>query len=467
MRNPGSHAIVIGAGMGGLVAARMLADHYQCVTILERDTLPLEAAPRRGVPHGRHAHGLLARGREALEDLFPGLTDGLIAAGAVPIDTLADSRWFSHGVYLANATSGLRSILLSRPLLETHVRRRLRTFTGVCIQENAVVRKLTTAGDRVTGVCLHTGQTIDANLVVDASGRHSRSADWLAELGYEKPAEDTIGVRISYTTRILSRRPDHLGGKAIALVGADAPMWRFGVAVAMEDDRWIVTQGGYFDDRPGQGDSGFLEFARTLAAPEIADLLTVAQPLTPATNFTFLASRRWRYERLNRFPAGFLVFGDALCSFNPIYGQGMTTAALEGLALGRCLQDGEEALAERFFASAAPIIDIPWQIAAGSDLRHPQLADMQTPIGRFMNWYIGKVHRAAAKDPAVGCAFLRVTNLISPPTELFTPATLARVVLGALRRRVWAGSRAYTSSRDATRRARATHEHRRLADADG
>jgi 2-polyprenyl-6-methoxyphenol hydroxylase-like FAD-dependent oxidoreductase len=455
MQNPGSHAIVIGAGMGGLVAARMLADHYQRVTILERDVLPLEAAPRKGVPHGRHAHGLLARGREALEDLFPGLTDGLIEAGAVPIDTLADSRWFSHGVYLANATSGLRSILLSRPLLETHVRRRLRALTGVCIQENAVVRRLTIAGDKVTGVALATGQTIDANLVVDASGRHSRSADWLADLGCEKPAEDNIGVRISYTTRILCRRPDHLGGKAIALVGAEAPQWRFGVAVAMEDDRWIVTQGGYFDDRPGHGDNGFLEFARTLAAPEIANLLTVAQPLTPATNFSFPASRRWRYERLNRFPAGYLVFGDALCSFNPIYGQGMTTAALEGLALGRCLQEGKEALAERFFARAAPIIDIPWQIAAGSDLRHPQLAHMRTPMGRFMNWYIGKVHRAAARDPAVGRAFLRVTNLMSPPTQLFTPATMSRVVIGALRRRDRVGSLTCASDREA-RRARAT-----------
>jgi 2-polyprenyl-6-methoxyphenol hydroxylase-like FAD-dependent oxidoreductase len=435
MRNPGSHAIVIGAGMGGLLAARMLADHYQCVTILERDVLSLEATPRKGVPHGRHAHGLLARGREALEDLFPGLTDGLIEAGAVPIDTLADSRWFSHGVYLADGTSGLRSILLSRPLLETHVRRRLRALTGVCIQESAVVRKLATAGDRVTGVCLNNGQTINADLVVDASGRHSRSADWLADLGYEKPAEDTIGVRISYTTRILSRRPDHLGGKAVALTGAEAPLWRFGVALAMEEDRWIVTLGGYFDDQPGQSDNGFLEFARTLAAPEIADLLTVAQPLTPTTHFAFPASRRWRYERLKRFPAGFLVFGDALCSFNPIYGQGMTTAALEGLALGRCLQEGEEALAERFFASAAPIIDIPWQIAAGSDLRHPQLADMQTPVGRFMNWYLGKVHRAAAIDPAVGSAFLRVTNLMSPPIQLFTPATMSRVVIGALRGR--------------------------------
>ena len=432
MQVPGSHAIVIGAGMGGLIAARMLAQHYARVTILERDVLPMRAEPRKGVPHGRHAHGLLARGREALEELFPGLTEGLIEAGAVSIDTLADSRWFSHGVYFANATSGLRSILLSRPLLETHVRRRLLAHGGVSIRENAAVRRLTAAGGRVTGIELATGEAIEAHLVVDTSGRHSHSADWLVGLGYEKPAEETVGVRISYTTRILRRRPDHLGGKAIALIGAEAPSWRFGVAVAMEDDRWIVTQGGYFDDRPGEGENGFLEFARTLAAPEIADLLAVAEPLTQATNFAFPASRRWRYERLKHFPAGYLVFGDALCSFNPVYGQGMTTAALEGLALGRCLQAGGQSLAQRFFAKAAPIIDIPWQIAAGSDLRHPQLAHLQTSMGRFMNWYIARVHWAAATDPVVGRAFLRVTNLICPPTKLFAPATMSRVVMGAL-----------------------------------
>jgi len=435
MQVPGLHAIVIGAGMGGLIAARMLAEHFARVTILERDVLPLEAEPRKGVPHGRHAHGLLARGREALEELFPGLTGALIEAGAVPIDSLADSRWFSHGVYLANATSGLRSILLSRPLLETHVRRRLLAHGAVCIRENAAVRRLTVAGDRVTGIKLQSGEAIEACLIVDASGRHSHSPDWLVGLGYEIPAAETVGVRISYTTRILRRRPDHLGGKAIALIGAEAPSWRFGVAVAMEDDRWIVTQGGYFDDRPGEAESGFLEFARTLAAPEIADLLAVAEPVTKATSFAFPASRRWRYERLKRFPAGYLVFGDALCSFNPIYGQGMTTAALEGLALGRCLRDGGQSLAQRFFAKVAPIIDIPWQIAAGSDLRHPKLAHMQTSMGRFMNWYIARVHRAAATDPGVGRAFLRVTNLISPPTQLFAPATMSRVVMGALRQR--------------------------------
>src|SRR5262249_42490926 len=162
----GSHAIVVGAGMGGPIAARNLAEHYDRVTILERDVLPDQALPRKGIPHGRHAHGLLARGREALEDMFPGLTDELLDAGAVPIDTLADSRWFSHGVYFANASSSLRGILLSRPLLETHVRRRLLAHRGVFIRQSATVQKLTAAADRVTGVRLATGETMEASLVV-------------------------------------------------------------------------------------------------------------------------------------------------------------------------------------------------------------------------------------------------------------------------------------------------------------
>jgi len=289
-------------------------------------------------------------------------------------------------------------------------------------------------GLRVTGVEL-VGETLAADLVVDASGRHSHSSEWLAHLGYAPPAEETIGVRISYATRFLRRRAEHLGGKRVALIGAHEPVWRFGVALAVEHDRWIVTQGGYFDDMPGSGDAAYLEFARTLAAPDIAELLAAAEPLTAPVGFGFPASRRSRYEHLARFPEGYLVFGDALCSFNPIYGQGMTAAALEAAALADCLTQGTRSLAPRFFAKASDIIDTPWQIAVGNDLRHPRLSHQQSAIGRFMNWYIGKVHHAGAIDPAVACAFLRVANLMEPPTQLFAGGTVLKVVRGNLRSR--------------------------------
>ncbi len=441
MDKAGTQAIVIGAGMGGIVAARVLADRFDAVTVVERDRLPAGIAPRKGVPHGRHAHGLLARGREALEELFPGLTQDLVAAGAVPGDILAEASWFNHGVYLASAPSGLEGILMSRPMLEGHARRRLLADDRVRLLEGVSVKGLLAgAGNRrVTGIRLaeplpgETEVTMRADLVVDASGRHSHSRAWLEALGYAGPTEETIGVDIAYTTRMFRRRPGHLGGKKVALIAADAPVWRFGVALAIEDDRWIVTIGGYFGDMPATNDRAYLEFARTLPAPDVADLLAVAEPVSDFTCFRFPASRRSRYERLCRFPEGYLVFGDALCSFNPVYGQGMTTAALESLALRECLAEGDDGLARRFFAEASTIIDTPWQIAAGGDLRHPRLDRHQSAFGRFLNWYLGKLHRAAAGDAGLALGFLRVANLMTPPASLLAPSTMLRVMRGNLR----------------------------------
>jgi 2-polyprenyl-6-methoxyphenol hydroxylase-like FAD-dependent oxidoreductase len=323
-------------------------------------------------------------------------------------------------------------------MLETHVRRRLIADQHVTIRERTTVRGLAATGGRVTGVELvvpaFEDKFIAADLVVDASGRHSHAPEWLEALGYERPSAETVGVGISYTTRRLRRRPEHLGGKCLALSGAQAPNWRFGVALATEDNEWIVTQGGYFDDRPEEDDDGFREFARTLAAPDIAELLANAELLIPATRFTFPESKRRRYERLRRFPEGYLVFGDSLCSFNPIYGQGMTVAAVEGVVLNNCLAEGVNGLASRFFAKASRIIDTPWQIAVGSDLQHPRLAPQQTAMSRFMNWYIGKVHCAGAIDPAVASAFLQVANLTNPPGKLFSPTTVSRVILRNFRR---------------------------------
>jgi len=205
--------------VSGLIAARVLADHYGHVTILERDVLPPGPEPRRGVPHGRHSHVLLARRREVLEHVFPGFTDELMEAGAVLADSLADLIAHIDGVYLANGRSDLRSVRLSRPMLETHIRQRLLAHARVSIRERALVQNLVADGDRVIGVRLaapfpgELTTQLAADLVVDASGRHSRSPEWLAALGYETPGLDTIEVRISYATRLFQRRPEHLGGK--------------------------------------------------------------------------------------------------------------------------------------------------------------------------------------------------------------------------------------------------------------
>jgi 2-polyprenyl-6-methoxyphenol hydroxylase-like FAD-dependent oxidoreductase len=440
------HAVVIGASMGGLLAARALVDHYDRVTVLDRDALPEQRAPRKGVPQGRHAHGLLARGREVLDQLFPGLSDELVAEGAVHGDIVDECLWYNHGCYLRNTQSALVGLLVSRPMLEEWVRRRLCSLANVRLREQCDVADLEfdQAPGRVTGVRAQTRsggesreETIKADFVVDASGRGSRSPTWLEALGYSKPSEQNIDVDIGYKTRQYRRRPEHMGGKKAAIIAACAPKWRFGALLAQEGDRWIVTMGGYLGDEAPADEAGFIDFARSLPTPEIYNVLRDAEPLSAFAPYHFRASLRRRYEQLSRFPGGFLVYGDALCSFNPIYGQGMTVACLEALALRECLTSSAEGAAHRFFRAASKLIDTPWQIAVGSDLQHPEVKGVRPAQVRFFNWYIAKLYRAAQRDLVLSQTFLQVANLNQPPTALLHP----RIAL-----RVWRGSRTPTEA---------------------
>jgi len=445
MASLGKHAVVIGASMGGLLASRALADHYDQITVFERDALPSSWEPRKGVPQGRHAHGLLARGREVLGELFPGLSEELVAQSAQYGDVVADVLWFNHGVYLCNAPSALTGLLISRPMLEDGVRCRLRQLPNVRLHEETDVEELVfnRAAGRVTGVRLRprdgseATQALDADLVIDASGRGSRSLAWLESMGYAKPREESIQVNIGYMTRLYRRRPDHLAGKQAVIIAACRPDWRMGVILAQEEDRWIVTLGGYFGDHAPSDEAGYLDFARSLQKPEIFDVINDAEPLSPFAAYQFSANLRRHYEELTRFPDGFLVFGDALCSFNPIYGQGMTVACTEALALRDCLVAGAQGIAGRFFKAASALIDVPWQIAVGSDLQHPAVQGPRPAQVRFINWYLEKFYRAAQDDAVLATRFLEVANLMRPPPALLEP----RMAL-----RVWKGNRALASA---------------------
>jgi 2-polyprenyl-6-methoxyphenol hydroxylase-like FAD-dependent oxidoreductase len=451
MKQIGNHAVVIGASMGGLLAARALADFFRTVTVLERDTFPLTDVPRKGVPQGHHAHGLLARGRNVIENFFPGWTDEVVASGGVRGDIANDVNWVGHGVTLKTAPSDLIGVLASRPVLEGNVRRRLLALPNVRAIENCAVQGLVADenGAVINGVRVKVGngleRTIIADLVVDASGRGSSSPAWLESLGFARPEEERIEIGAGYTTRVYRRRPSDLNGKLAVVVAGSWPNWRNGTILFQTSDRWIVSIGGYLGDHAPDDHQMFVAYAGSLPTPDIHDIVARAEPLTDFVTYRFPANLRRRYERLERFPKNYLVFGDALCSFNPVYGQGMTVAAQEAASLHACLGDGDADLARRFFQAARTAIDTPWDIAVGNDLRHPQVQGPRSPKVRFINWYIGRLHMAARHDTVLANAFLQVANLQTAPTQLLRPSVVIRVL--------WRNF--FASSRDSGRPAQA------------
>jgi 2-polyprenyl-6-methoxyphenol hydroxylase-like FAD-dependent oxidoreductase len=448
MADCGEHAVVIGASMGGLLAARALADVFPLVTVLERDGFPDTDIPRKGVPQGPHAHGLLSRGRCVIEDFFPGWTEGVVEAGGIRVDVVRDVAWFGHGVALKQAPSDLEGLLASRPVLEGHVRRRLLALPGVRAIQNCAVLGLVASEDRsaIKGVRVRLGNgqenghskgdehTILADLVVDATGRGSLTPAWLEALGYQRPEEERIDVGIGYTTRLYRRQAGELCGKVAVVVAGNDPNWRNGAILFQSEDCWIVSIGGYFGDHAPDDAQMFAAYAGSFPTPEIRDIVAHAEPLGDFVSYRYPANVRRRYERLVRFPRNFLVFGDAVSCFNPIYGQGMTVAAQEAIVLRDTLREAGTGLARRFFAAAGRIVDVPWDIAVGNDLRHPRVVGPRPAKVRFINWYVGKLYKAAQHDGSLAAAFLRVTNLEALPETLLEPAVVARVLKGNFRR---------------------------------
>jgi 2-polyprenyl-6-methoxyphenol hydroxylase-like FAD-dependent oxidoreductase len=433
MKHVHQHAIVIGSSMAGLLAARVLSDHFGRVTMLERDEFPAPGEPRKGVPQGRHAHGVLATGWRIMQRLFPGFEAELLEAGAQIGDSTGDGLWFQQGGYLAQTDGHLPVICLSRPLLEERVRARVMTLENVQVRTSADVNGLISP-DRecATGVRIATGtddDILEADLVVDASGRGSRTGAWLETLGYAKPEVSEIRIDMGYASRVYRRKPTDLNGNTHLIMTGKAPhQKRSGVMLAQENNHWIVTLIGMFGDHCPSEEVGFLEFARSLPTPELYNVIADAEPRSEIRSYRYPSSLRRHYERLARFPKGYLVIGDALCSFNPAFGQGMTVAALEAEALEASLAGGLEGLWRRFIKRVTKIVDIPWTLAASADLAYPETQGKRGPEVKIINAYIGRLLEAAWSDPKLVVAFHQVSNLVKPPSSLFAPGIVWRVL---------------------------------------
>jgi 2-polyprenyl-6-methoxyphenol hydroxylase-like FAD-dependent oxidoreductase len=431
-------AVVIGAGMAGLAAARVLADRFARVTVVDRDHLPPGPVSRRGVPQSAHPHALLAVGRTALETLFPGLTAELVERGARWIDVARDAIVWQLDGYRLRVDSGVSMLCLSRPLLESCVRGRLEALPQVSIRaDTAVAGLIGQPGERVSGVELADGGRLPADLVVDASGRGSRSDRWLRELGFPVPAESVITVRVHYTTRLVRGQPDNLPGAGIIIIAETPPEHRrYGVAFPIEGDGWLVTLGGFHGERAPTDPEGFRRFAEGLPEPAIADLLRRAEPLADPVAYTYPTSRRRHFERLRRIPVGYLAIGDALCSFNPVYGHGITVAAQEALTLADCLDRHRStgaAMIRDFYRRTGGLITVAWDMAASTDFAYPGTEGPKPRGLAVTHWYQQRVFRATHVSPEVVNAVVRVQHLITPGSALLRPSMLATVLRAARR----------------------------------
>jgi 2-polyprenyl-6-methoxyphenol hydroxylase-like FAD-dependent oxidoreductase len=429
-----SVGVVIGAGIAGLSAAAAVAPRYERVVLVDRDSLPDTATPRRGVPQSHHAHVLLAAGQRALEELFPGLGDDLVKAGAIPFDPGADLGFYRYGAVWKRVASGLDMVSMTRPLLELKLRQRIAALPHVTIRPQTAVAGLTGAHGRVTGVVLDDGTELPADLVVDSSGRGSRSDRWLGALGLPTPSVVEVKIGIGYATQLLRHEPDGLvDGVGILVMPTPPEQKRVGLALAVEGDHWLVLLGGWHGEHaPGDVD-GFRHYAEGLPEPTIAKLLARAEPVTGIVSLGFPSSRRRRFERLRRPPAGYLATGDAICSFNPVYGQGMTCAAMEAVELGRLLDrygEASSAMAREFYRSAARVIATPWRFAVGADFAYPETVGPRPAGMPLLNRYSTRLQRTARFDPDVRRTFTWVQQLVKPPSALFAPGIVARVLRG-------------------------------------
>ena len=425
-------AIVMGGSLAGLAATRVLSDHYREVIVVERDRFGPVGEHRRGVPQGRHTHGLLASGLRTLKSFFPGLHQEAMNAGALRIDLIRDAHYCLGGGEQVRFESGLDTLLISRPLLEGLVRERVRRLANVHFLEGSQVIGLLTTSDkgRVTGIRTN-NEMLPADLFIDATGRGSHSPAWLEAMGYGRPMEERIEINLAYATRRFRRSPHDLKGASLVVIPATPEGGKGGVMVAQEGDSWIVSLNAYCGASAPTELRAFIEFAKALPAPYIYEVISQAEPVGEAQAARIPASVRRRYESMSRFPEGYLVLGDAVCSFNPAYGQGMSVAALEAVELNNALRVDSANLARRFFVQIAKIVDIPWSIAASNDLRMPEVVGSRTSLVRFLNWYVAKLHVGARDDSSLAMAFQNVASLLAPRSSLLKPNVIARVLLTA------------------------------------
>ncbi len=454
MRKREGQAIVVGGSIAGLLAARVLSDFFERVTILERDHVSNNMETRPGTPQGRHLHALLPRGRRILENLFPGITSELVRGGAEILDVANDISWLTPQGWGVRFQSEFEGVTSTRSLIEAAVRKQISLLSNVEILQECAVVGLVGDAAAVKGVefvrC-EAGElrseinTLQADFVVVANGRFSLVWDWLQEIGVRAAETTVLNAHIGYASRLF-RRPEPIenGWRAIFLQAAPPAFKRAGILFPVEGNRWLVTLQGGDRDYPPTTDRGFLQFAESLRSPILFEAIRGAEPLSPISSYRATQNCVRHYQRLSKWPERLVVLGDALCAFNPVYGQGMTTAALAAELLADCFERSgnvRDRVARKFQKRVAKVNQAPWMLATGEDLRYPNVEGASAKLaGRLVHRYIDKILRASTHSVVARKKFLSVQGMLAAPAALFSGTTIGIVLREYFRRTVVASN---------------------------
>jgi 2-polyprenyl-6-methoxyphenol hydroxylase-like FAD-dependent oxidoreductase len=439
-------AIVIGGSIAGLVAARVLADHVDQVVLIERDRYPDTPIGRKGAPQARHVHQVLLQGKKILEQLFPGLNAELLSHGALEADFVAETTWFNPVFGRGpRFDSGLLVTMCSRDLLEWVIHRRVAAHPKISIIDHHDVVGLCLTADqqRVNGVQIRsrgedaTLSSQSADLVVDASGRDTHASEWLQAHGYPAPPVTVANAFVGYSSRYYERTDDpQRDWKLLWILTMPPTIPRAAIVLPIEGDRWLVTLVGAARDYPPNDEEGFVAFAKSLADPSVYQLVSNARPLSPISSYRRTEGRLRHYEQLERRPEGFVALGDAVCGFNPFYGQGITMAAASAVLLGECLGQHRsngagpyDGFAKKFQKRLAKLNRLPWLLATGIDSLYPTTEGIQRGLlTRLLHWYMNPMLVISSYNPAVYTRFLKVMHLLESPLTLLHPQVISAVI---------------------------------------
>ncbi len=446
----GQRAVVIGGSVCGLLAARVLSEHFEKVIVLEKDRLHSRAMKRKGVPQGKHTHLLLRRGADIIQGLFPGLAAKMESWGAFPVNVTSGLRWWHYGVWKAQVDVGFDLYVLNRIEFEFKLRKKVAAIHNVELRDahDVVDLQVDESGARVIGVVVRSRrekkeQPVAADVVIDAAGRGTRAPKWLKKHGFGKPSESEIKVNVGYASCIYRIAPSFRKERIPLAVFPRVPeTTRLGIMYPLSSRGLMVTLSGSGKDYPSRRHAGFMKFAESLEKPEFAELLGDARP-SPTIHTHQFPSNLWRhYERMRRWPDGYMVMGDGVVSFNPMYGQGMTVCSIEAELLARTLHKlarkgrslRDDGQARRLQRRLLPVVIVPWLLASCEDFRSPKAKGWRYPGLRLLQWYVARVHELVAYDKRVVKRFMEVMNFLKFPTALFGPLIVLSVIRHSFRR---------------------------------